>query len=644
MKTIHAITAAITISTLTGCAYTSQGIVANADRYAEALPTDHFGDSATEIVYLEQNWDRWDSLWFYNTTQGSDFLPYEIFVNLEQKDNQQPFINNVSMSKYRYLPQRKSWDNPDALPVGIVKDSYQGRDYVGFTCAACHTTQINYQGTGMRIDGGPALADMDGMLLALEEALIATQNDTAKFQRMATRISNDPEAVRKTLDTATRQLTLYNKINRPINGNKTVHYGYGRLDAFGRIFNKVLGHLTPEDEASNFNPPNAPVSYPFLWDTPQHDFVQWNGVANNNDGSLTGGIGPLGRNTGEVLGVFATFSLKKQKVSQGFKASANQHNLTRLEQHLVSLQSPLWPEDILPKIDRELAEEGEALFATYKCHLCHSGNKKIIGDNNNEFIRDDSDRLIIAQFSSVEVIGTDKQMADNAISYGGKSGLFKGQKIEIGKKKKFSETTPAVTALTKAAQGVILARDPDKSWLRGRIDWLYNLLATIFDNPVKEETTRHVDFEVNEALPASLYAYKARPLNGIWATAPYLHNGSVPSLYDMLLPSCSDAEITASNTCRPNRFTLASRELDPKKVGLESRDIREFPTQFEFDTSLPGNSNAGHEYAVGKTQIIKIDTKGQAIKKPDGTFEMEPPLAPINEAQRWALVEYLKTL
>src|SRR5205807_2120961 len=35
---------------------------------------------------------------------------------------------------------------------------------------------------------------------------------------------------------------------------------------------------------------------------------------------------------------------------------------------------------------------------------------------------------------------------------------------------------------------------------------------------------------------ADLFGYTARPLNGVWATAPYLHNGSVPNLYALLLP------------------------------------------------------------------------------------------------------------
>ena len=43
----------------------------------------------------------------------------------------------------------------------MVADTYDGVKYMGFTCAACHSSQINYNGVGIRIDGGPAAADMD---------------------------------------------------------------------------------------------------------------------------------------------------------------------------------------------------------------------------------------------------------------------------------------------------------------------------------------------------------------------------------------------------------------------------------------------------------------------------------------------------
>ena len=81
-------------------------------------------------------------------------------------------------------------------------------------------------------------------------------------------------------------------------------------------------------------------------------------------------------------------------------------------------------------------------------------------------------------------------------------------------------------------------------------------------------------------------AYKARPLDGIWATAPYLHNGSVPTLAD-LLKSPAD---------RPEEFYVGSHEFDPTLVGF-----RTGPTgkdEFLFDTKHVGNGNAGHEYGT----------------------------------------------
>src|SRR3954453_8304700 len=76
--------------------------------------------------------------------------------------------------------------------------------------------------------------------------------------------------------------------------------------------------------------------------------------------------------------------------------------------------------------------------------------------------------------------------------------------------------------------------------------------------------------------------YKARPLNGIWAVAPYLHNGSVPNLYTLLSPQE-----------RPGKFWLGSRDFDPVKVGYNPAELK---GGYEFDVTKPGNSNCGHEF------------------------------------------------
>ncbi|MFL6549801.1 MAG: cytochrome c [Povalibacter sp.] len=82
------------------------------------------------------------------------------------------------------------------------------------------------------------------------------------------------------------------------------------------------------------------------------------------------------------------------------------------------------------------------------------------------------------------------------------------------------------------------------------------------------------------------FGYANAPLDGVWLRAPYLHNGSVPTLRDLLEPA----------SARPLSFYRGDDVYDGKRMGfisnLAARDGRNF---FLYDTRLPGNSNAGHE-------------------------------------------------
>jgi hypothetical protein len=82
------------------------------------------------------------------------------------------------------------------------------------------------------------------------------------------------------------------------------------------------------------------------------------------------------------------------------------------------------------------------------------------------------------------------------------------------------------------------------------------------------------------------FGYANQPLDGLWLRAPYLHNGSVPSLRDLLEPS----------TNRPALFYRGYDVYDPKRVGFVS-DLKEEQGRkfFAFDTTKPGNHNFGHE-------------------------------------------------
>lgn len=256
IRSIVAVWLVLFVALLGGKAY--QHLDQHESRGAIAVENGHFGENYPTPIYLDQGWDRSDSLWFYNTTQGSALLPYDFFLELELPavESTEKLRDIATIDKYRYLPQDESFFNPDGLPLGFVKDTYKGDDYVGYTCAACHTGQVNYTDEktnkryAIRIDGGPAMADMVGFLMELEASMDATLKNTTKLDRFVDNVLkrnngySDRDDVIKDLEKWTLTMKQYNMVNE-----SNVEYGYARLDAFGRIFNRVLQHVLNKEQA-----------------------------------------------------------------------------------------------------------------------------------------------------------------------------------------------------------------------------------------------------------------------------------------------------------------------------------------------------------------------------------------------------------
>ncbi len=671
------------------------------DRGATIVETDVYGDVAKSIRYLPQNWEPKDSLWFDSVTQGSDLIPYDFFLVLEQP-NGQLFRSNEHMNNaYRYLARKPTYSNPDGLPIGFTKDNYQGQDFIGYTCAACHTNQINYKGVGIRIDGAPAMADMDTFLTDLSNALALAQSSPgvqARFIKNVLALGNyrSEDAVKADLQKFTLKLLTYRIVNK-----SDTAYGFARLDAFGRIYNQVLQYVVtvPDIEAAAstligqgkltkadldtcgftaivddlkkngkqqvlngedrdriiqslvrlgslkkvlyfrnqvFNAPDAPVSYPFLWDIPQHDYLQWNGIAAN------AGLGPIGRNTGEVIGVFGSmnWSLSDHWTVAGvfsgqglfnshpidYSSSVNVHNLALLEDHLKTLWRPAWPQDLLGKIDGNKAWRGKVVFDQY-CASCHA-----------QIDPTDASRRIVAHFSAQDSIHTDDMMAKNSVGYTGFSGIVRNSYITVGAGPLLlDQKAPVAALLTKTTIGVVSTPDSDKWWPRRFAEWLYDVIFSLRTNDI-QASLKNGDYHPDTSADplASLRSYKGRALDGIWATAPYLHNGSVPNLYDLLLPAAPMAGDPAGTKYRPSQFTVGSREFDPVAVGFKAEG---YPG-FVFRTDKLGNSNAGHEFGTRDSYALNPD--GTVMKNPDGTNKIALPA--LTENQRWDLIEYLKSL
>jgi mono/diheme cytochrome c family protein len=91
--------------------------------------------------------------------------------------------------------------------------------------------------------------------------------------------------------------------------------------------------------------------------------------------------------------------------------------------------------------------------------------------------------------------------------------------------------------------------------------------------------------------------YANVPLDGIWARAPYLHNGSVPNLHSLLQAQAD----------RPSTFYRGYDVYDPQQVGFISTGPEAEKVGFFVDTNIPGNSNQGHAYGVNLSEIEKKD-------------------------------------
>jgi hypothetical protein len=557
-------------------------------RNAFVPSSDPLGENVNSVVYLEQNWSPEESVKFYFTTQGSQLIPYNWFLALEQVNSTVPFRDNANLLAYRYLAQNPGPMNPDGLPVGFVAGQGVSYRWLGLTCAACHTTEIRLGSTAYRVDGAPTHADVQAFLTGLICAAQQTQSDPAKFGRFAATVLGTANTPANQADLKAHLATWiqirigYNLRNFPDYDPKQSipppPSRYGRLDAVDAIVNEVYWHAVkapdPTQPTVVARPADAPVSYPCLWDTPQHDRVEWLGIAKSG-GPLD--VFSLARNTGEVLGVFANFNIPDDPtlLSLGYSSSVKFPELEALENQLKTLWSPLWPDDF-PKIDQDAARQGASIYQG-KCLQCHA-----LIDRKSPHRKVNA--LLLPS-------GTDPRASENFFHTLRPSGKLNGVNVNfIPFTAKIPPQADPSTMLSNVVLGVLLGRfkeaPPDGF---GQVDF---------------HGARPAPF----ALEANLGAkYKARPLNGIWATAPYLHNGSVPNLDALLRPAAQ----------RPKSFSIGVRTFDPVKVGYLT-DVPGFPRFEVFNpdgTAVIGNSNAGHEYG-----------------------------ADLDDQQRAQLLEYLKSL
>ncbi|MGF6153582.1 di-heme-cytochrome C peroxidase [Pseudomonas fluorescens] len=555
-----------------------------------------------QVNYLEQ-WDAADRQTYYFTPQGTQVkgLRYNWFTALELPFSEQRFATPEYLARFGFLvdpAQKATPNNPGNLPVGFARHQNPGskEEFLDVTCAACHTGELRFKGQAVRIDGGSAQHVLPSSVPTLRggsfgQALVASLASTYynpwKFERFARNVlGQDYDAqhsqlrqdFKTSLDTFLR--AAWNDTHR---GLYPTEEGPGRTDAFGRIANATFGDaISP----NNYRVANAPVDYPQLWDIWSFDWVQWNGSAQQ----------PMARNIGEALGVGATLNFfdaagQPLKGDDRYPSSVRVRDLQLIEETLKRLKPPAWPEALLGSIDKPLAAKGRSLFAE-NCAGCHVPNVTVTNGRPEQKLK----------MLPVDVIGTDPGAANNIADHRFDLSALKWDLAELAKLDVKLHPTPAGPLdLSKLSVAKGLAYVT--AFVENR--------AYRDANVTTEERPAMDGFGLPIGV-RELRAYKARPLAGVWATPPFLHNGSVPNIYQLLSPQDE----------RATTFYKGTFEYDPQHLGYRTEA---FSNGFEFDTRITGNHNGGHEFRAGE--------RGNGVI---GRL--------LQPQERWALLEYLKVL
>lgn len=363
---------------------------------------------------------------------------------------------------------------------------------------------------------------------------------------------------------------------------------YNRTDAFGRISNLVLRTDFPVDLT-------APVSLPWIWGLKYMGNLHYNGNSNS----------VILRNVGQALGLGAMIT------SENLDSTINVHNLDRLENLVHKIKVPEWkdvfskvldksdPQTYLSEFEIDMNQDRLVRgFDIYKkeCQYCHESNK-FVGPSG-----------ILREYKMFPLTSKDGANSPNTDSLAALNAIVPVQMVKDGK-------VVSVPFEEKIFN--------DVSGIKARYYQQYNVskeqteimeFKSIRGNEFFRDT--YLGSEDNKK--GNTYGkivkgngYKAKHLSGVWATAPYLHNGSVPNMMVLL----------TKDTDRPAFFNVKSNNFDPINLGFKDweRDddapCEKSEEMLCFDTKQVdpntgkgmGNSNQGHNWGTNLSHDEKMD-------------------------------------
>lgn len=413
------------------------------------------------------------------------------------------------------------------LPIGMSMRRVQGIDRVYFTCSVCHTGVVrDAPDADPRIITGMPANTFD--LGALADFLFRSASSW-KFRssRMFPTIEEMEE-----LQAAREETDAYRP--DPLNPVDRAVFRYAGIALMRDQLLTLTSRLRFVDVRSwgpgrvdTFNPPKALLGFP-MEDAPDREKV---GIADfpsvwNQRWKEGMQLHWDGNNT----------SVDERNLSAGFGTGATPTTLDKEKVLRIAdwlwdqAEPPPFPED---RIDAGLAAEGEAVYRA-ECWSCHG--------NRTPPFTEEGDGSRVGTVTPIEQVGTDRARLD---SY---------------------------TQELAAAQNTLYAGFPED-----------------------EEACREDPSDREACYPARFrhfrktWGYANMPLDGLWLRAPYLHNGSVPTLADLLEPPSE----------RPDSLWIGYTVYDWDRVGFVTSGPDARAEGWLLDTSVRGNGNQGHLYGTG---------------------------------------------
>jgi len=545
---------------------------------------------------------------FYHLSEGSEFVPYCALKVFAAERGQ---ILEKFFDTYHLIPdQPSSEDNPLGLPIGLTLSNEKSFQLIGFNCAACHVGRISTD-VPHTIVGAPASfnirqfyddvlpwirdsllkrtiaqrkvlgcmaleqlkrakdaqgsaerAEDDGVSEELQATSVRDPNAAAELYQHLDEAAEKPDnahAAQAELDKASasveraspkfkvssresrratlgRWRTRYREAKSLVLAFKDSLPNTLAVGAIEKTTRPGPGRVDAFMTALNLMNSGAKLNM----DSPVAfpplwglEHVVWLHFDGNTNATLQ-------RNMGQAVGVGALLGHANKDPMAIIATTLNIKSLRELEGLVRKIQPPSWP---FARPNGELVAEGARVYRDNQCGRCHDPERK--PGEKNEFMREPSD-------DPKDDPNTDPLRLRN-----------------------FEQRDPVIT----------------KTW--GDLPLIKVLGATL----AKVEIASGASVEERDKNPVwrttGKYAY--RPLKGVWATAPYLHNNSVPTLADLLLPPAE----------RPKQFTLDYSHYDTEAVGFEqvpepalaSKPSSSGPSE-RFDTTIAGNSNRGHEFGT----------------------------------------------